>query len=135
MHDINVINSQLDQLSVDINTQNLRSKLEKIKRQRLNTTVRNIEREIALLTKTVAKTKSNITVLKQQIENLTQACNEDLARLKTVTYRCMSRMHNILISILPYIVMPPHNHEDLAQMASELLCIIYQLPAPQITEV
>ena len=29
MHDVNVINSKLDQLSVDINTQNLRSKLEK----------------------------------------------------------------------------------------------------------
>ena len=55
MHDVNIINSQLDQLSVDVNAQNLRNKLEKTKKQRLNTTVRNIEREIALLTKTVAQ--------------------------------------------------------------------------------
>ena len=37
MYDVNTINSHLDQLSVDINTQNLRSKLEKTKRHRLNT--------------------------------------------------------------------------------------------------
>ena len=112
MHDVNTINSQLDQLSVDVNTQNLRSKLEKTKRQRLNTTVKIIEHEIALLTKTVTRTQANIMVLKQQIENLMQARNGDLAQLTTVTYRCLSRMHNILIPILPYIVMLPRNHED-----------------------
>ena len=135
IHDVNVINTQLNQLSVGMSTQGLRSKLEKAKRQRLNTTVRNIEREVTLLTKTVAQTQSNITMLRQQIENLTQVSNGDFARLATVTYRCLLKMHNILIPILPYIVMPPHNHEDLAQMVYELLRTVYQLPTPQISEV
>jgi len=61
MNDYNTLSSQLDQLSVDINTQNLRSKLEKTKRQRLNSMIKNIECEIALLSKTVTQTQANIT--------------------------------------------------------------------------
>ena len=97
-----------------MNNKDLRSRLEKAKRQRLNITVRNIERELTLLTETVAQTQSNITMLKQQIKNLTRESNGDFARLTTVTYRSLSRMHKILIAIIPYIDMPPHNHEDLA---------------------
>jgi len=74
-------------------------------------------------------------MLNQQIENLTRASNGDLARLTTVTYRSLSRMHNILIAIIPYIDMLPLNHEDLAQMVYELLRTIYQLPTQQTSEV
>ena len=58
-----------------------------------------------------------------------------MARLSTVTYRSLSRMHNIMISIFPYIVMPSNNHAELAQLAYELLRIIYQLSAQQVSEV
>ena len=59
----------------------------------------------------------------------------DLAQLTTITYRCLSWMHNIIIATLPYIVMSSRSHEDLAQMAYELLRTIYQLPIPQTSEV
>jgi len=97
--------------------------------------IKNIEREIALLSKTVTQTQANITILKQQVDNMVQMCSRDLAQLTTVTYRCLSQMHNIIISTLPYIVMPPRNHEDLARMAYELLRTIYQLPIPESSEV
>ena len=40
MNDFNTLSSQQDQLGVDINTQNMRCKLEKTKRQRLNSTIK-----------------------------------------------------------------------------------------------
>ena len=80
MIDFNTLSSQLDQLSVDINTQNLRSKLEKTKRQRLTSMIKNIEREIALLSKTVTQTQASITILKQQVESLIQMSSGDLAQ-------------------------------------------------------
>jgi len=135
MNDLNILTCRMDQLDVDLNTQNLRNKLEKNKRQKLSATVKNIEREVALLTKTITQTKNNIATLTQQVENLTCQYNRDMAQLATVNYRCLSRMHNIIIATLPYINMPPQNHEDLAQMAYELLRTIYQLPIPQTAEV
>ena len=135
MNDINILTGRMDQLDIDLNTQDLRNKLEKHKRQKLNAMVKNIEREVSLLTKIISQTKNEITSLSQQVENLTCQYNRDMAQLATVNYRCLSRMHNIIIATLPYINMPPMTHEDLAQMAYELLRTIYQLPIPQTTEV
>ena len=125
----------MDQISIDLNTQQLRNKLEKCKRQRLSTTIQNIEREIATLSSTVNQTQANIVNLNKQIESLITARNGDLAQLTTVTYRCFSRMHNVLITLIPYIIMPTRTHEDLAQLAHELLRTIYQLPISQVNEV
>ena len=132
--DFHELSSKMDQISVDVNTQHLRSKLEKCKRQRLSSTIRNIEREIAALSNTINQTQTNITKLNQQIESLVLMRNGDLAQLTTITYRCLSRMHNIIITILPYMIMPTRSHEDLAQLAHELLCTIYQLPISRVSE-
>ena len=102
--------------------------MEKNKRQKLSAAVKSIERVVALLTKTITQTKTNIVTLTQQIENLISQHNRDIAQLTTINYQCLSSMHNIIIATLPYIVMPSQNHEDLAQMAYELLRTIYQLP-------
>ena len=102
MNDINILTCRMDQLDVDLNTQNLRNKLEKNKK-RINATVKNIEREVALLTKTITQNKNNITTLTQQVENLTCQYNRDMAQLATVNYRCLSRMHNIVKAAAPKI--------------------------------
>jgi len=134
-NDYHLLSSQMDQISIDLNTQQLLNKLEKCKRQRLSTTIRNIEREIATISSTINQTQANIVKLNQQIESLLIARNGDLVQLTTVTYRCFSRMHNVLITIIPYIIMPTRTREDLAQLAHELLRTIYQLPIPQVSEV
>jgi len=65
MNDFNMLTSRMDQLDVDLNTQHLRNKLEKNKRQKLSAAVKSIEREVALLTKTITQTKTNIATLTQ----------------------------------------------------------------------
>ena len=66
---------------------------------------------------------------------MNNANTSEMAQLATVTYRSLSRMHNIIIFIIPFIVMPPNNHAELAQLAYELLRSIYQLPGQQVSEV
>ena len=44
--DLVVLNNQLSQMSIDLNTQNLRVKIVKVKRQKLRTAIRNIKNEI-----------------------------------------------------------------------------------------
>ena len=134
-NDFHVLSSEMDQISVDVNTQHLRRKLEKSKRQRLSLTIKNIEREIAALSNIITQTQTNITKLNLKIESLLLMRNGDLAQLTTITYRCLSRMHNIIIATLPHIAMPTRSHEDLVQLAHELLRTIYQLPIPQTSEV
>ena len=74
-NDYYLLSSQMDQISINLNTQQLRNKLEKCKRQRLSTTIQNIEREIATLTSTVNQTQANIVKLNNQIEGLITARN------------------------------------------------------------
>jgi len=69
------------------------------------------------------------------MENLTQTNNNEMERLTMIIYRSLTRMHNIFISIIHYISMPPNCHVDLAQLAYELLRTIYQLPTQQVTDV
>ena len=85
-NDYHLLSSQMDQISIDLNTQQLRNKLGKCKRQRLSTIILNIEREIATLSSTVNQTQANIVNLNKQIESLLIVCNGDLAQLTTVTY-------------------------------------------------
>ena len=68
MNDLNILTCRMDQLDVDLNTQHLRNKLEKNKRQKLSAAVKSIEREVALLTKTITQTKTYIDTLTQQID-------------------------------------------------------------------
>ena len=64
-NDYHLLSSQMDQISIDLNTQQLRNKLEKCKRQRLSATI-----QIATLTSTVNQTQANIVNLNKQIEGL-----------------------------------------------------------------
>ena len=55
-HDVNLINNQINQLSIDVNTQDLRSRPEKVKSQWLSATIKNLRQEITLLNESVAQT-------------------------------------------------------------------------------
>ena len=44
----------------------------------------------------------------------------------TITYRSLSRIHQIMISILEYLIMPPNDHAKMAQLVYELLRTVHQ---------
>ena len=51
----------------------------------------------------------------------------ELAHLTTVTYRCLSRIHQVLIEPIPHIFLSAEGHADLSQLTYELLRFIYEL--------
>ena len=59
--------------------------------------------------------------------------DSEIARLGTVSYRCFARLHQILITLAPYLHMPPNEHAELSQLTYELLRTIHQLNTPTET--
>ena len=75
----------------------------------------------------VDQLRQEVALLTQEMGSLTEAYNGEIARLSTVTYRCFSRLHQILITIVPYLSMPPSNHIETSQLTYELLRTVNQL--------
>ena len=121
------MNSQLSQMNVDLNSQELCIRIKQAKRERLRVTLKSLKSEVALINKVIAQTQHDLSLLRERIEIVNNANISEMARLATVTYRSLSRMHSIIISIILYIVIHPYNHAELAQLAYELLRTIYQL--------
>jgi len=66
-------------------------------------------------------------VLKEQIATLGNAYLSKIAGLTMLTNCCLSRLHQVLISIVPYIEMSVGEHHEILQLIYELLRMIHLL--------
>ena len=61
------LNRQIEQLSVDLNTQHLQIEVEKLKRQKLKTTIKRVRQESVPIHQVVAQLQSNNAVMREQL--------------------------------------------------------------------
>jgi len=87
---------KLDSLAVDANTHGLRIEIERSKRQRLQTTVKQLRRNLSVANDDIALLKQEIAQLhdQQNIVNF-QLSNENV-RTNTLAFRSLSRISQIL---------------------------------------
>jgi len=120
-NDLIFINQRLEQLSVEVNTQNIKLELETIKRQRLRRSLKQAKIEIATLSQLLAQQSQEQAILREQLATLSDTLFSELACLTQRTHCCIGRIHHLLIAAVPRIYMSKAEHNDLAQQATELL--------------
>ena len=121
------LNLQLEQLSFDVHTQCLRVAIERAKSQRLGTMISKIKRDIISPKKLCRQLQYDNKNLHKRLTDLQQEYSHKLAQVTTVTYMSLSRVHQLMITFTPYILMTPETHADVTQLNYELYRIIEQL--------
>jgi len=119
--DLIFINQRLEQLSVEVNTQNIRLELETLKRQRLRRSLKQTKTEIITLNQLLIQQTQEQAILREQLATLSDTLFSELACLTQRTHCCIGRIHHLLIAAVRRIHISEAEHNDLAQQAAELL--------------
>jgi len=119
--DVVQISQRLEQLTIEINTFNIKLELETLKRQRLRRSLKQAKTEILVLNQALTQQNYENDALKEQMATLSNTIFSELACLTQRTYCCLGKIHHLLIAAVPRIHMTEAEHNDLSQQASELL--------------
>ena len=87
--DLIFINQRLEQLSIEINTQNIRLELESLKRQRLRRSLKQAKAEITTLNQMLTQMNHEHVTLKDQFATLSNTLFSELACLTQRTHCCV----------------------------------------------
>ena len=118
--DLIQLSQRLKQLTIDVNTQNIKVELETLKRQRLRLSIRQIKAEVSILNETIIQQQTENTMLREQLATLNTTIFSELACLTQRIHCCLWHIHHLLIAAIPRINMTEEHH-DLSQQAYELL--------------
>ena len=118
--DIATLNRRLDQISLDTNTQSLHIDVEKAKRQRLSETVRRVRQNTLRLCPDVISLKQDVTTIREEQNAVNYYLEAEIASMSATTFRSLSRIHHILTLLLPHVMLPPNNNQELIQLLQEL---------------
>jgi len=99
--DVMNLSKRIDQLTIEVNIQNLTIEIERMKRRRLRSLFKLLKSEVLSLKQTTVQIQEDNNVLK--------------------VYCCLGRIHQVLIAVVPYIGMPEGEHREIAQLLYELL--------------
>ena len=102
-NDLVFINQRIEQLSIDVNTQNIKLELETLKRRWLRRSMNQIKNEITALSQLLAHQSQEQAVLRSQIETFSESIASELACLTQRTHCCIGRIHHLLIAAVPRI--------------------------------
>ena len=118
--DIAELSRKLDLLTVETNTQGLRIEIEKVKRQRLQATVRQLRRDMSLPCPDIPMLKSEIAQLRDYQNSINFQLDGDNARTNTLSFRSLSRICQILIALIPSSTMPSQINPEIEILLQEL---------------
>ena len=96
-----------------LNTWSLRIELERVKRQKMRTTMKRIKREIISPRHLITQLRHDASVLHENQTSMQRFYEGEVIRLSIISLRFFLRIHQILISIVHYTSMPTNNHTEL----------------------
>ena len=115
------LTTQVEQLNIDIHTQSLRVEVERVKRQKLRATLKRVSREVIPSNHILFQVRHDMAIMQEQVITIRCLYESEIARLGILSYRCFSRLHQLLISITIYISMSAIDHTELSQLVYEFL--------------
>jgi len=130
--DIAALNFKLDSLSLECNTQALQIEVERVKRQKLRSSIRSIRQKISLPCPDTMSLKGELQAVRENQNAINYQIDGEVSRLNTMSLRYFSRIHQILTVILPHVTMPPDEHFELIQMLDELVRTLHQFQVYQL---
>ena len=120
------INSRLERITIDSNTQSLRAEVERVKRRRLQTSLKQVRNKLFHPCPDVAILKQEMNERQQCQNAINFQFDGELARMSSLMFRCLARIHEMIAYLLPHVMLPPANHHELNQMLDEQTRTIHQ---------
>jgi len=108
------LSCKLDSLAIDANTHGLRIEIERSKRQRLQTTVKQLRRDLSVANDDIALLKHEIAQLRDQQNIVNFQLSNENVRTNTLAFRSLSRISQIL-------ALGPHNIQSFENTELEIL--------------
>ena len=124
--DILNLSSKMDNLIIAVNTQALQIEVERVKRRKLQSTVRVIKQNLSLPCQDVITLTQETQAARYAQDSLNFQFDDAIIQLNTVSFRCVARIHQCMMTVLPYLPMPPDSHLETSQLLDELLRTLRQ---------
>ena len=131
--DLKIINDRLENLEVLVNTQSLRIEVERVKRQKLRSSMRQLKHETSISYPKVVALKQIMDNNSAQQNTTNYQLGGEIDRLSTLMVRCLSRMQQILMSVVPCVIVAPDDYHDIMRLLEEIGRTLQQLCVYQQT--
>jgi len=118
--DVSTISRQLEDLTIDNNTQSLQLKIERMKRRQLRSSLRSVEQVLLRPCADATSLKHDLIASQEQQNAINYQFDADVTSLRTLMFRCFTRMHQMMAKFLPHIRLPPDDDFELQQMLQEI---------------
>ena len=124
--DILNLSSKMDNLIIAVNTQALQIEVERVKRRKLQSSVRFIKQNLSSPCQDAVTLKQEMQAARYAQDSLNFQFDDAIIQLNTVSFRCVARIHQLMATAPPYLSMPPDNHLEISQLLDELLRTLRQ---------
>ena len=104
--DISAINTRLENLTIESNTQSLRIEVERVKRQKLHLSLRQVKQNMLLPCPDIASLKYNVEAMQGNQNAINYQLEGEITNMNVMTFRRLSRMHQIITFLLPMLCCP-----------------------------
>jgi len=113
------LSRKFESLNLDTNTHGLRIEIERSKRQRLQTIVRQLRHDLSVARDDVTVLRNEINQLRDQQNAVNFQLNNDNARTNALAFRSLSRIGQIL-ALGPINTQPFENYNEIETLLQEL---------------
>ena len=100
--------------------------MERAKRQKMRATICQVRQDLSLPYSDVESLRHEIETTREHQNAVNYQLDGEATRMNTLTFRCLSRVHQIVALLIPYVTMPSENSYELSQMLHELARTLQQ---------
>ena len=124
--DVAELKRKFDHLTIEINTLNLRLEIEKTKRQRLQTIVRQLKRDIAAPCPELLEIRSDLNKFIGQQNTTNYLLDGENAKTNTLAFRSISRICELIATMTPGVSISPEANSEVKVLLHELALTVQQ---------
>jgi len=124
--DIAELNRRIELLTVEINTQGLRLEIERTKRQRLQSSVRQMKRELTVPCPSLVGLRNELIQFKDQQTAINYQLDGENVKTNTLAFRSISRICQLLAAIIPGAIVSPESSPEMKILLQELSLTVQQ---------
>jgi len=120
------LSRKIESLTIEVNTQGLQLEIERTKRQRLQSTVRQLKRDIVAPCPDLLAIQNDLVKFKGQQEATNYMLDGENARTNTLAFRSISRICQLLTAMMPSASVSPDAVPEVNILLHELLLTVQQ---------
>ena len=118
--DLIALSRQLDNLTIEGNTQSLQLKIERMKRRQLRSSLRSLEQTVQRPCVEAQSLKQELIAIQENQNAINYQFEGDMTAIRALTFRCLTRMYQMMNRFLSHIVLTPDDDFELSQMMQEI---------------